>query len=122
SPLPSRVGEAAWGRGTVRGMTYRFLRTSPAFALLATTALLLAACEDSTPAEDDEPLVSVSRTAVGTLPTLTPVASGTASGETTVATPAGEGSVEFGVATVDVTTGEVATLYQGPDAFWWPES
>lgn len=103
-------------------MTYRFLRTSLAVALLTTTALLLAACEDSTPAEDDEPLVSVSRTAVGTLPTMTPAASGTASGETTVATPAGEGSVEFGVATVDVTTGEVATLYQGPDAFWWPES
>ncbi|MCB9482714.1 MAG: hypothetical protein H6675_01780 [Dehalococcoidia bacterium] len=70
------------------------------------------------------------RTQVGTTPTIEPTPSGTAT-ETPSATPADEGEVGWGVVTVEVATGDVATLYEGPDTFRpglglafapWPEA
>lgn len=103
-------------------MTQRFSpRRSRPLALLPAflaMALVTAACDGGSVdvAQDAAATATPARTQVGTTPTIEPTPSGSAIG-TPSATPADEGNVGWGVVTVEVATGEVATLYEGPDTF-----
>ncbi len=59
------------------------------------------------------------RTVVGTTPTIGPTASAT---ETPATTAASEGDIGWGVATVEVATGDVVSLYEGAEAILLPEA
>lgn len=86
--------------------------------MLAVGALLLAACDDggsvSLPEEEPTQTARPTRTAVGPQPTIAPSTTAT---ETPSATPADESDIGWGVATVEVESGEVATLYESADTF-----
>lgn len=108
----------------------RGLRTALVLPVLALTALL-AACSGGTADEaGDSPATTSTRT-VGTTPTMEKAPTGTTGTETS-ATPSDEDDDRrWGIATVELGTGEVATLYEGADTFrprlgWafapWPEA
>ena len=93
----------------------RFRPLAALCATLATTALAAAACSGDGGVEvtQDVPTTATpTRTQIGTTPTIEPTTSGTATA-TPSATPADEGVIGWGVVTVEIATGEVATLYEG---------
>jgi len=95
----------------------RLLPATLAFALVG----LLVACDGGTAEVGDAPTgtPTPTRTAVGATPGLTTSATATA---TSSATPASEEDIGWGVATVDVESGEVATLYDGGEAILLPQA
>ncbi|MGE3961865.1 MAG: hypothetical protein AB7F65_09315 [Dehalococcoidia bacterium] len=104
--LPDRLHPAATSRALVR---------TAAAALTLLSLALLAACDDGGSVDvgaDGTATATPSRTPVGTTPTIEPTSSGSATG-TPSATPGDQGVVGWGVVTVEVTTGQVVTLYEG---------
>ena len=100
-------------------MTNRRLLALPVCALLLGAALV--ACNSGTTevVQTATATPSPTRTAVGATPGAEPTTSAT---ETPSATPADEDEVGWGVATVEVATGDVASLYEGAEAILLPEA
>lgn len=90
-------------------------------AILATAALLLVACEGGSGGDDSGQDPTPTRTAVGTRPSLDATPTGTAAASDGTSSSSGAvGSTDgvgFGVATVDVESGEVILLHEGASAF-----
>lgn len=100
-------------------MTNRRLLALPLSVVLAGAALV--GCDGGTTevAPTTTGTAMPTRTVVGTTPTVGPTTAATA---TPSATPANAAEVGWGVATVEVATGEVVTLYKGAEAIRLPEA
>lgn len=103
------------------------LRTALALPLLAVAAFLVACEGDTTEMSEDSPTATSTRTVVGTTPTMEPspavTGTTTATGAgTPSATAASQEGTGWGVATVEVATGEVASLYEGAESILLPEA
>lgn len=93
--------------------------------VFALTALLVACDSGTADVSDGSPTSTPTRTPVGTTPTMEPTSTetGTAIGTATPsATAATQDDIGWGVATVNVATGEVASLYEGAEAILLPEA
>jgi len=101
------------------------LRAALTLPLLAVAAFLVACDGGTADVSEGSPTASLTHTVVGTTPTMEPTSTGTGTTEssgTPSATPATQEDIGWGVATVDVATGEVASLYEGAEAILLPEA
>ena len=101
-------------------MTNRRLLALPLCAILVGAGLV--ACDGGTAevVQTATETATPTRTAVGTTPTVGPTPSATSAASPS-ATPADE-EVGWGVATIEVATGNVASLYDGAEAILLPEA